>query len=345
LQSLSSDCILVDWVSITSRIHSIQDFISLLGLTDIMWEPCKGRNGYRDGIRHECVSIYYNGQEDMGIMLDMSGQGCRFFETCGTGNFQALFDECLQEPDDVHLTRLDVAFDDHSGILDIEQLRHDTQDLLFLDGRHYAYRYISQFRKSEVIWSYDDNIGFPALTVVHGSNKSEVLIRIYDKAKERGFVDRHWIRVELQLRRERAMAFIRESRSIGEVYRGVVYNYLRYVEPDEFDSNRSRWPLTEYWSRFLAGAEKIRLFTRPGVEYNMLNLEKFVFDQAGNAIDTYIRGTSLEKFLEKLREHRVSSVLPVKYRYLLDDLRREEVNRARYGIEPGQQNKNSSDGT
>ena len=60
------------------------------------------------------------------MWLEMSGQGCRAFESFGTGNYEALFQEVLDNPSEMNLTRLDVAFDDHGGLLDIGQAAEDT---------------------------------------------------------------------------------------------------------------------------------------------------------------------------------------------------------------------------
>ena len=52
------------------------------------------------------------------------------------------------------------------------------------------------------------------------------LLRIYDKARERGFFDRHWTRVELQMRDERAAAFLNTPGSLRDNFLGVLRNYL-----------------------------------------------------------------------------------------------------------------------
>ena len=196
--------IIYDWVSITSKIHSPDDFIRLLGLNSegISWEKVKGAHGYRDRLYWEKISIHYNGTEDMGIWLEMSGQGCRAFESFGTGDYEALFDEVFDNPGDMNITRLDVAFDDHSGLLDIHEVCEDTKNQ----------EYVSRFRGWDV--DYSDK----GSSVTLGSRSSEILVRIYDKAAERGFDDgRHWVRVELQLRRERARGFLAGLRILGNV--------------------------------------------------------------------------------------------------------------------------------
>lgn len=216
--------ILYDWVSITSKIHSPDDFIRMLGLNkdNISWEKVKGAHGYRDRLYWQSISIHYNGSEDMGIWLEMSGQGCRAFESYGTGDFDALFSEVLDNPDDMHITRLDVAFDDHTGILDIDEICKDAENQM----------YISRTNAWQVTRSDSGN------SVTHGSRASEILIRIYDKAAERGFEDgRHWVRVELQLRRERARAFLASWRSRGvslpvssETISGTLLNLILLIQ-------------------------------------------------------------------------------------------------------------------
>lgn len=268
--------LLYDWVSITSKIHSPDGFIQLLGLDKpgISWELTKGAHGYRDRLYWERISIHFNGRDDMGIWLEMSGQGCRAFESFGSGDYDSLFAEVAAAPDDMHLTRLDVSFDDCTDVLDIDQVMSDAR----------AGEYVSRWRGGDVTYGIGDDCGRTAL---FGSRKSEILLRIYDKAAERGFDDRHWVRVELQLRRDRAAAFLAGPESVGERWAGVLANYLRFVdEPSGFDSNRWRWPIKPYWQQLLDAATPIRLYEKPGTDYNMINLENFVFHQAGNAIYT-----------------------------------------------------------
>lgn len=299
-----------------SRIHSPQNFIELLGMQDCSWEEAdKGAHGYLNRLSYGHISILYNGRDDMGVCLDMSGQGCRVFESLGTGDYQSLFFEVFSEPDDIHITRLDVAFDDHSGILDLPTLVSDTQQL----DSCLPVQFICRSSHRGVEWSHNDGDERSAFSVYHGSRKSEIFIRIYDKAAERGFFDRHWVRVEQQLRRDRALAFAEQmylGMPVGEVFRGVLFNYLRYVD-DSGDSNRWRWPMKSYWADLLDGATRIRLYSKPGIEYNMINLEHYVFSQAGNAINTYLDIMGEMSFMEQLRLQR-SRKLPAKYSQLID---------------------------
>lgn len=303
--------VIYDWVSITSKIHSPEGFIYLLGLDHegIAWEQVKGAHGYRDRLYWEKISIHYNGREDMGIWLEMSGQGCRAFESFGSGDYESLFCEVFNNPGDMHITRLDVAFDDLEGLLDIEIVCRDSRKA----------EYVSKFRTGAATYGLGDDTG---KSVLLGSRSSEALVRIYDKAAERGFDDRHWVRVELQLRRERASAFLQRTEPIGARFAGVLANYLRFIdEPSGFDTNRWRWPMKKYWADLLDGASRIRLYEKPGSDYNMINLENFVFKQAGNAIYTYLETHTMEQFLEGLRGR--GTQLSPKYKSLLAQYRKK----------------------
>ena len=142
------------------------------------------------------------------------------------------------------------------------------------------------------------------------------MFRIYDKAAERNLSEQvHWVRVEMQLRGDRALSFIQQPESIGEKFRGVLVNYVRYVE-ESSDSNKWRWPMKEYWERLIDGISRIRLYVKPGEEYNIMQLDNFVFSQAGNAIATELEILGLSEFIRRLQSR--SQELPSKYKYLLN---------------------------
>lgn len=303
--------VIYDWVSITSKIHSPQNFIEMLGLQSVTWETTKGNRGYLDALRWGHINIHFNGRADMGVWLEMSGQGCRAFETFGSGDYELLFDEVRENPNEMNLTRLDVAFDDQEGILDLEVLERDTRDK----------SYISRFRIVGTHWVRNEDTGVEGLEIEHGRKGSELMIRIYDKAVERGFTDgRHWVRVELQFRDDRAVAFLDASGTIGFRFCGVLRNYLRYVDEDDFDSNKWRWPMKTYWSKLLDGVMPIRLYAKPGAEYNLSNLEDYVFKQAGGAIATLKEIYQDDELFDKKLQQRGTPMNP-KYRALVDQYR------------------------
>ncbi len=312
---ISENVILYDWLTVSCKDEDPQTWVKLIGMEACGWEELgHGRNGYRKGIYFGSVSILYDGNPGMGSCLDMSGQGCRSFEEYGTGDYDGLF-RLFQSDSRFHVSRLDVAFDDHSGILDIRQLFRDTDNQ---DGEQ---QFVSKFQKSKIEKEFDD--GRPGITVYHGSKKSDIRIRIYDKAAERGLPkDQHWVRVELQLRNERTSAFCFAKEPIGELFRGVLVNYVRYVDDPGTDSNRWRWPMKPYWEELIQQVGRITLYVKPGVEYNIRQLDNFVFSQASNAIAAAFRIYGVPFTVQKIKERKVME--NPKYKRLVEEYEQKQ---------------------
>lgn len=287
---MNENVVIYDWLSFTTKQHTPEQVIAALGLSECPWSDITGAHGYMDRKYFGNISIHYNGREDMGVWCEMSGQGCRNFEDLTTlsDKWQTLF--AFIYSNSLHITRLDAAFDDHTGILDIERIAQDTQEQ----------RFVSRMKYWEVVRSS----GGTSCQI--GSPKSKVLVRIYDKAAERGFTDgRHWVRVELQLRDKRAEEFLKIPMRIGEAFAGVLLNYLRFVEPDTSDSNKSRWKMTDYWAALVGDIGRIKIFTVPGGAYNADKCRHYVFDMAGNAIDAMLQMCdSVDDFLVRLYTRR-----------------------------------------
>lgn len=272
--------------------------IAALGLSSCPWQEIKGAHGYRDRKYFSCISIHYNGREDMGVWVEMSGQGCRTFETLSRVGWDALFS--FIDTNHLKITRLDVAFDDHSGILNIRDIVEDTQEGNFVSKSDY----------------WETVLSSKGSTVQIGSPQSKVLVRIYDKARERRCSEgTHWVRVEIQLRDDRAIQFTKIPMSIGEAFSGVLLNYLRYVIPDDTDTNKWRWMMRPYWINMLEVVTPISIYTAPGMDYNIDRCREYVVNQAGNAIDCLIRIYGLNEF-KAMVDHRPTSKNP-KYEALV----------------------------
>lgn len=320
---MDDNCLLYDWFACTLPTHgeyyknfcqevdSIFDgsvFIELLGLQDCCFEFSHGVKGYSKRLWFEGINIHLPGSDEKTSFcwLEMSGSGCRSFESFGHGNWDVLFQFALKY---CHITRLDVSFDDHSGILDMLTLFDDT----------FKYRsFVSKAFCHKVICDFNERTNTDSYTIYHGSEQSEIKIRIYDKAAQLHRLDEHWIRVEIELHRDRATEFLRLNAPIGEAWCGVLLNYLRYVEPSE-DSNKWRWPLKKYWSDLVGAAVPIQLPAHEGVEYNVDKLYRFVFNSSSNAIRTSIQLMGVDAFLRSLLDN-APVKMPDKYLALLSDV-------------------------
>ena len=290
---MDNDCFLVDWLSFRSETHDFFSMSEYLGLTKCSWASGNGFYGYR--FRKWCngISIHYGNDSVDGVLVEMSGTGCRSFETFSDGSdWVTIFFDILHD-DDFVVTRLDIAFDDKSGLIPIKKLYRD----IGLEN------YVSKFKSTSIV--REDHPGHVGQTIYLGSCQSEIRYRIYDKAYERGFSDMHWIRFECQLRRSMAANFIRDlvqsDFNVGQLFASVLTNYFRVVHPPkQSDQNKRRWPVARYWKKLVEDALPVSLWERKDLEYNKHACENYVYKQAGNSAYALIQIDGLEKFYEKL---------------------------------------------
>lgn len=312
--------ILFDWFSMTSKIDSVDDIKRLIGLDDpaIKWLELPGINFYNNRIFFAGISICwgmhaksldYTDCQDT-VFLNISGSGCRAFETYSSHkDWSLLFSLILADPDkrDYHLTRLDVAYDDWVGLLDVWQLKTESE----------RSNIVTPFRTRPVNY---DTANIADICQYYGSKTSDVMFRCYNKKEERGRTDiDHWVRFEMQLRDDSAFSFLSQlhhSGHIGKTFFGVLNHYIRYVRPSKSDTNKSRWATRTWWLKFCNTFDNIPLWSRKDTDYNFYKLKRFVIDHCGNAIDTYIRIKGIEDFQFDLKHKR--SKLSRKYLSLIN---------------------------
>lgn len=327
---------LIDWLTVVFHNVSVPYVQALLGMPaeKFPWETERVfRNGYPMQTKCQHITIrwgaddvrFYMSDEDktaeqkvrtdMGICLDISGQGCREFENVEGNDWIKFLREIFDRDTKINITRLDLAYDDHTGLLDIYRIAHDVTER----------NYTGRVRKTKVLWSDNMNSDIQGLTIYIGSDSSPVLIRIYDKAAERGFDDeddRHWIRVELQLREDRclaATAAILEQNHVGRAAVGILRNYIQFRTPSGADTNKSRWPVAPYWDRLLMDMERISLWISPGEPYNFSKTEQHMIFQYGQALLCFLEiNGSIEPLLALAK--RTYPSLNKKYRAVIESV-------------------------
>ena len=127
--------VLIDWLSATfktpliksddkkTQLEYAEQFVSAMGLDLGDFEVADGPNGKNNRLWLDGINIHLPSDNKDYCWLEMSGSGCRAFETYGNGNWNSLLEWCVYN---TNIKRLDCAFDDHSGILDMKQLVIDT---------------------------------------------------------------------------------------------------------------------------------------------------------------------------------------------------------------------------
>lgn len=281
--------ILIDYLTFVSKCDKKETLIKFLGLEDRTFIDTKGWYGYSRQLYYDGIHILYDGTPDMGICVEMSGQGCRNFEKYGTGDYHEIFNYIVSN-NDVNITRLDVAYDDFTGLLDFETLISDIEEE----------NYVSRFREFPVERVYSKEVKNRSFTIYCGSHSSEVMFRIYDKrAEQKAFNLQHWLRFEIQLRRDRANMFIKlllEGAELQSLYAGVIRNYLRFIVRSNSDTNLSRARTAPYWDDFLGAVDSVSIFVAD-TDYTETNLERFIKVQCSSAIVSFIALFGFKNFV------------------------------------------------
>lgn len=321
------DCAIIDWLTFSHRFYGVEDAMALLGLAGASgWREESGSRmhyEFRRILQHITIHYTNNSKKFMsGCCVEMSGQGCREFETYSRVTWQNLISflysesrlTCrsavevedlpgVQQIIDVDLdrrrcqvSRFDLAFDDHSGLIDIDCMADQARRL----------EYTAFKRKLQIVADSDiadpDHVG---VSVNHGARSSDVFIRFYDKRVERGRFDLpHWIRGEIQLRHDAAQGALEllydTGFNIGFVYSSILNRYLQYRDRTG-DSNRARWPVSDWWSNFVGSVAGVSIISRKDVEYNKSRMDRYAYDQNHNHTLCEIGIDGLGEYLLKLR--------------------------------------------
>lgn len=257
----------------------ILDLLCLvMGFGELEFVQRRGLYGYDIAYCHEGITLCWGGTDT--IFVQMSGQGCRLYETINKSLDWLSMIRMVQGFRRHNFSRLDIACDTF-GRLKMDTLMQFTAQQ----------RYVSRFQ------DYEIRYGTKMREIIFGSPKSRVLLRIYDKTMERKValggsaqVAPDWLRLELQMRDDAADSFIaawRRTNNISTAYYGILSNQLRFVrERDPITVTRS--VTVKWWSTFCGHVDKIPMAYKGGLEYNLQSLQRYVIGQAGSSIRTWL---------------------------------------------------------
>ena len=240
-----NNTITIDYVTFVWDTKTVSEAIHALGLSASTWTTKAGHYPYAHIQRAGNISIAYDNYDERGVFVTLTSQGCREFENNSSIGWTDLFG--IIRGGEGHMTRLDIAFDDRTGLLDMQQMKHDR------DAANYRslLSYTAEHR------SHKENI--MGMSLYFGAKGSNTNIRIYDKDAEQGGLGTHWIRVELQLRDAYADTVVKSGLSIPCIFSSVLKKYLVFLQPNPTDSNKCRWPVAPYWNTLLEGAQTLTL--------------------------------------------------------------------------------------
>lgn len=222
---------------------SVDDVIDFMGFDSALFEELpKGSDGYKH--MRKCslngIAVLYDGNENMGIHVNVTGQGIaplleafqeNFASETPFGKAYDLWNETVlsrffKEVLEVgHFSRIDTAIDDLGGNY------YTPQDL---DDCWNHGEIVTKFRSERILKDSDAPNHCSGCTVYFGSRTSSLMLRVYDK--QLASCDEH---------------------GLGSIVMGVLYYYFRIIQFD--DCNRSRCSNADKWNDFVRNVEKLRL--------------------------------------------------------------------------------------
>lgn len=257
---------LIDWVQFTIPFtNDLEVAYDLLKMpsSEFLDMP-KGL--YRYAKQKACgnIRILYQGLNgEMGIHVQMSGQGCREYESYYGDGWESLFERVAAAG--AKFSRLDLAVDEkrYNGDKPFFTLRQMIAKVKRNECR-------SKFKKARRIETLRIESGkSEGQTIYFGSPLSNIQMRVYEKDYERMNADQEleqdlttWNRIEIQLSDQLACSAVNEILGgipSGQIIFRLLSNYADFVDRQKNDTNKARWPRTKWWQLFLDNAERLRL--------------------------------------------------------------------------------------
>lgn len=248
-----------DYADFTVPLHNMRAVIDILG--GDLQESDRGWRGYSHSGRI-CAGQGLCGwspeRSEMGAHFSLSG-GCLAYLRTVDDSFKDFrgFVATILRGLGGHFTRIDGAFDDKGGLLDMDKLEAYAREGWFT----------SQFGKRGTADKPARQAGFVVVpfgenvqgkTVQFGSKGSKTKVVFYDKAAEQG-VGGHWVRCEVRFLKENARRvgelILETQDSLPKLFQGLLVNALNFREPG-VDTNKSRWLVSGWWLAFVQYAER-----------------------------------------------------------------------------------------
>lgn len=285
----------IDFLEFAVKNCSLDDILSFLSFETVEFlHTGKFNNNYEKSLTLKgfCKIGYENTKSAYDIYVSLSGSGCRLLEDYKDDSFQwNLFIRDLVNTYDVDIRRIDVAIDDYTDTLNTKKL-------------YFGYYCRGKFAGS--CRSVPDFRDGRTEELIFGSTQSNYLIRIYNKALERGYkpgeeiidtntgqIVPYWWRLEQQMRGAKAQQFallfhLNDVDKLLEISLGYVHEFIRFLTKANDKKNSQRIPVCSWWLKFLGDAQRIKFFSKPGSVYNLSKLDKFLNQQVSSSIKTYI---------------------------------------------------------
>ena len=248
--------------------HIIKDIL-LLNIQYMIHEDF-GHYSYTEHYYIGDIFVYTSPDEEKGVLLELKGKGCRQFESYLMAQERSWYDFLMDAlVDGGVMKRLDLAINDHTGMLDIPELTEKCRNEECVS----VFRSFKSYASGELVKHEEQDKAGMGYTLYIGSLKSEVYFCVYEKSYEQYIklgipIEEAPIknRFEIRLKNERAYYAVRDLLTYYDAERtafSIINRYVRFVDK-EADKKRSDWKLSVRWAWFIGeNREPLKLTTKP----------------------------------------------------------------------------------
>ena len=264
--------LLFDYVRIRFRTLDIQHIIRDVLKLNIkyMLHEDFGFYSYTEHYYIGDIFVFTSGDAEKGVLLELKGKGCRQFESYLLAQGRSWYDFFMDVlVDGGVMKRIDLAINDHTGILDIPELARKCNREECVS----VFRAFKSYASGELVKHREQDKDGMGHTLYIGSLKSEVYFCCYEKNYEQyaklGIpIEEATIknRFEIRLKSERAYYAIRDLLTYYDAERtafSIINRYVRFADK-EVGKKRSDWKTNDRWEWFIGeGRKPLKLTTKP----------------------------------------------------------------------------------
>lgn len=263
---------LFDYVRIrfpTTDVQQVVENILQLKLSYFLHEDY-GFYSYSEHYALGDIFVLCSHELDKGVLVELKGRGYRQFESYLLAQQRSWYEFFM----DVLVAggvmkRLDLAINDHTGMLDIPELTEKCRNEECVS----VFRSFKSYASGELVKHEEQDKAGMGYTLYIGSLKSEVYFCVYEKSYEQYIklgipIEEAPIknRFEIRLKNERAYYAVRDLLTYYDAERtafSIINRYVRFVDK-EADKKRSDWKLSVRWAWFIGeNREPLKLTTKP----------------------------------------------------------------------------------
>lgn len=275
IQQLNPDApltMLFDYVRIrfpTQDIKHVIEDVLKLNMTYMVHEDF-GFYSYTEHYHIGDIFLLTSPDPEKGVLLELKGQGCRQMESYLLAQERSWYDFFMEAfIEGAVMKRLDLAINDHMGILDIPELAQKCKEQECIS----VFRSFKEYRSGELAHTHEQNKASMGHTLYIGSLKSEIYFCIYEKAYEQYVklgvpLEEALIknRFEIRLKNDRAYYAVRDLLTYYDAEQtafSIIHRYMRFVDK-EVNKNRREWKTNDRWNWFMgSGRSPLTLTTNP----------------------------------------------------------------------------------